>query len=181
MEEWKDIVEYVGVYQVSNLGRVRVLPHMSFGKHISGKIMKGGSFSNNYKFVCFRKNGKNFNKLIHRLVAQAFIPNPMNYSDVNHIDGDKTNNVIDNLEWCTRSYNLKHALSIGLMESQCKIRRKVDVKCDEKIITFETMLDCAKFFGFKKGWLHNRIRKHGCTFSYGEYEIKVHERECSGR
>lgn len=81
------------------------------------------------------------------------------------------------MEWCSRSDNLKHALNIGLMESQCKIMRKVTVKYDEKIVIFKTMKDCAAFFGYKKGWLQNQIRKHGCKFNFNNYEIEVHERE----
>lgn len=114
----------------------------------------------------------------HRLVAKYFLPNPDNLPVVNHKDGNRHNNTVENLEWCTQHENLEHAVKIGLMPSQCKIRRKVTVKYGEKITIFETMSDCAEFFGFKKGWLQNRIRKHGCTFKYGEYEIKVHEREC---
>ena len=65
---------------------------------------------------------------------------------------------------------------IGLIKNQCKICRKVIVKRDEKIITFDTMKDCAEFFGFKKGWLQNYVRKYGLNFSYKGYEIKINER-----
>ena len=181
MEEWRDIKGYEGLYKVSNYGRVKSVERTIKGRHFQGKILKGGKFSNGYLFVCLRKNGENKNHLTHRLVASAFLENHMSFTDVNHKDGNKTNNHVDNLEWCSRSYNLEHAVKIGLMPSQCKIRRSVTVKCGEKIVTFETMKDCAEFFGFKKGWLHNRIRKHGCTFNYGEYEIEVHERECLRR
>lgn len=181
MEEWRDIDGYEGLYKVSSYGRVKRVDHVSFGRHLKERILKGGKFSNGYLFVCLRKNGVNKNYSIHRLVAIAFLPNEEHFTDVNHKDGNKTNCKVDNLEWCTRSYNLEHAVKIGLMASQCKIRRSVTVRCGEKITTFETMKDCAEFFGFKKGWLQNRIRKHGCTFKYGEYEIEVHERECFGR
>ena len=181
MEERKDIEGYEGMYKVSNYGRVKSIERISKGRHVREKILKGGKFSNGYLFVNLRKNGESKNHLRHRLVAIAFIPNPGHFTDVNHKNGDKTNCNVNNLEWCTRSYNLEHAVKIGLMPSQCKIRRSVTVKCGEKIVTFETMKDCAAFFGFKKGWLHNRIRKHGCTFNYGEYEIEVHERECFSR
>lgn len=181
MEKWKAVKGYEGLYEVSNYGRVKSVAHVSCGRHFKEKILKGGKFSNGYLFACLRKDGSNKNHLVHRLVAVAFLDNPENLPEVNHKDGNRTNNRLENLEWCSRSYNLEHALLIGLMPSQCKIRRSVIVKRGEKIATFETMKDCAEFFGFKKGWLHNRIRKHGCTFNYGEYEIEVHERECSSR
>lgn len=180
-EIWIPIKNYEELYEVSNLGRVRskgrciMLPKAIH--HIKPKILKGGLFSNGYKFVCLRKNGINKNHLVHRLVAEAFIENPNNYPVVNHIDGNKLNNKLTNLEWCTYSYNLEHAIKIGLVESQCKIRRSVIVERDEKIVTFKTMSDCAKFFGFKKGWLGNRIRKHGLTFEYDGYTIHVNGRE----
>lgn len=170
----KPIIGYEGLYEVTSNGLVFSVDRYSAdGKHLKRKEIKGGKFSNGYEFVCLRKDGVNHNCLKHRLVAEAFIPNPDNLPVVNHKDGNIHNNSVDNLEWCTQRYNLKHAILIGLVENQCKICRKVIVKRDEKIVTFETMSDCAKFFGFKKGWLHNRIRKHGLTFSYGEYEIEV--------
>ena len=176
-EIWKQIEGYEGIYEVSNFGRVKRLLITLHSRFYKEKILTN-CFNNRtgYCFVALRKNDKDKNYSVHRLVAQAFIPNPSNLSDVNHIDGNKLNNNIDNLEWCTRSQNLKHALQIGLIKSQCKICRKVTIKCGEKIVTFDTMKDCAKFFGFNKGWLHNKIRKHGLTFTYGEYEIEVSER-----
>ena len=72
--------------------------------------------------------------------------------------------------------SLKHALDIGLMESQCKIRRKVKIRQGERIVLFDSMADCAAYFGFKKGWLQNQIRKHGCIFNYLGWEIEVYGR-----
>lgn len=174
-EEWRDIPGFKYCYQVSNDGNVRKISKNTVSAKI--KILKGGQGLNQYEFVDLTRDTMRYERFLrHRLVAQAFIPNPDNLPVVNHKDGNIHNNCVENLEWCTQSYNLAHAVSIGLVSSQCKIRRKVTVKCDEKIVIFETMQDCAAFFGFKKCWLHNRIRKHGLTFNYNGYEIKVSER-----
>lgn len=101
MEEiWKDIEGYEGLYQVSNLGRVH-----SLYRNI---ILKGFIDQDGYRLVTIYKNNTKSNKTIHRLVAQAFIPNPENKSHVNHIDEDKTNNRVDNLEWMTAKENINH-------------------------------------------------------------------------
>lgn len=89
-ELWKDIKEYEGIYQVSNLGRVKRVE--------TDRVLKGSKNKKGYLRVDLYKNGSQSNKRIHRLVAQAFIPNPENKSQVNHIDENKTNNVISNLE-----------------------------------------------------------------------------------
>lgn len=181
LEEWRDIEGFENLYQVSNLGNVKSLSHdvnRSNGtvQHFKEKILHPGNMTSGYRFVGLTRNKvcKNFG--VHRLVANAFIPNPNNFSDINHKDGNKINNNVSNLEWVTRSENLKHAVDIGLVKNQCKICRKVIVKCNEKIVTFETMKDCCNFFGFKKGWLHNLIRKHGLIFNYNGYLIEVSER-----
>lgn len=182
MEHWRNIPGYEGIYLISDLGNVKRLPIILHGRFYKEKLLTiCHNTGTGYDFVCLRKNDSDKNFSVHRLVAQVFIPNPNNYSDVNHIDGNKQNNSVENLEWCTRSQNLKHALNIGLIKNQCKICRKVTIKCGEKIATFDTMKDCAAFFGFKKGWLQNQIRKHGLTFTYGDYEINVSERRCANR
>lgn len=100
MEEiWKDIEGYEGLYQISNIGRV-----WSVGKEIYKKAGLIGS----YLSVSLNKDGHLKNFLIHRLVAKAFIPNPLNLPQVNHIDEDKLNNRADNLEWCTAKYNCNY-------------------------------------------------------------------------
>lgn len=182
MEQWKDVLGYEGVYQISNLGNVKRLSTVLHDRFYKEKLLTiCHNSGTGYDFVCLRKNNRDKNFSVHRLVAQAFIPNPRNLSDVNHIDGNKRNNSVENLEWCTRSENLKHALDIGLIENQCKICRKVTIKCEEKIVVFDTMKDCATFFGFQKGWLQNQIRRHGLTFTYGKYEINVSERRGADR
>ena len=102
-EIWKDVKGYKGLYQVSNLGRVRSLGSDRWHK---GRILKP-SFDGkgNYLFVGLHKDKRVKLATIHRLVAEHFIPNPNDLPCVNHIDEDKTNNRFDNLEWCTHQYN----------------------------------------------------------------------------
>lgn len=123
MEEWKDIYDYEGAYQISNLGRVRSLPRKII--YSNGKIIHyhGGLIStkerkkDKYWTTCLCKNQIEQTMYIHRLVALHFIPNPKNKPEVNHKDGDKSNNKVTNLEWATESENNKHAHEIGLNSS----------------------------------------------------------------
>lgn len=115
-EIWKDIEGYEGLYQVSNLGNVKSL---SFGarnirKSNVAKFLKQSPTNCGYYKVELYNNGERKMMYVHRLVALAFIPNPEQKSQVNHIDGDKSNNVASNLEWVSSRENLKHATDTGL-------------------------------------------------------------------
>ena len=101
-EVWKDIQGYEGKYMVSNWGRVKSLNYNRTGKE---RILKAGDNGHDYLFVCLCKDGKVKECRVNRLVAQAFLPNPDNLPEVNHKDEDKQNNCVDNLEWCSKSYN----------------------------------------------------------------------------
>ncbi len=115
MEIWKDIVGYENKYQVSNLGNIKSLETWTGDKYIKReKLLKNILYGNSYYYVSLSKNGKVKRFKVNRLVAQAFIPNPKNKPQVNHIDGNKLNNKADNLEWCTQSENMKHASMFGL-------------------------------------------------------------------
>lgn len=105
-EIWKDIIGYEGLYQVSNFGRVK---SFKFGKE---RILKPGTNKYGYLIVILCKNGKVKHFYVHRLVAEAFIPNPHNYPCVNHKDECKTNNNVNNLEWCTYTYNNNYGTKI---------------------------------------------------------------------
>nr|DAM22720.1 MAG TPA: homing endonuclease [Caudoviricetes sp.] len=99
-EYWKWIEGYEGLYQVSNLGRIK-------SYYRSTRILKKLLSTDGYEVVGLWKNKKPKRCSVHRLVAQAFIANSENLPEVNHIDEDKTNNFVENLEWCTHEYNMK--------------------------------------------------------------------------
>ncbi len=125
-EIWKPIKDYEGLYEISNFGNVKILAR-NYTRYnyltkryniikVKEKITQG-TINGGYRRICLTKNKVEKNKRIHKLVAEAFIPNPNNYSYVNHIDGNKQNNYIDNLEWCTLYQNNTHAYKTGLRKS----------------------------------------------------------------
>lgn len=108
-EIWRDIKDYEGLYQISNLGRVRSLDRF-IKQALQYRLLKGrvkpcNKNPNGYLKINLCKNGNSKTFLVHRLVAQAFLPNPNNLPEVNHKDENKENNYVDNLEWCTSRYN----------------------------------------------------------------------------
>ena len=114
MEVWKDIENHIGKYQISNLGRVKSLARHRETKipyFIEERILKQ-TVSMGYLYV---KLGKSGSKSIHRLVASAFSKNDNKILEVNHIDGNKLNNIATNLEWCTHQENMQHAHIFGLI------------------------------------------------------------------
>ncbi len=112
-EIWKDIKDFEGLYQISNFGRVKSLK--------TGKILKQTIKENGYLQIGLYKNNKKYYFLVHRLVTEAFIDNPNNYPQVNHISGIKSENNVDNLEWCNASQNGKHAYDNNLSKPQSGI------------------------------------------------------------
>lgn len=141
-EIWKDIKGYEGLYQVSNFGRIRSLDRWrnsgTGGYFQTGKILKTKEDVNGYLRVSLLKNGKYQKMNVHRLIAIAFIPNENNFPIINHKDGNKLNNNISNLEWCTYSYNSKHAYDNELREKvygkdHWNYGRKVSEETREKL------------------------------------------------
>lgn len=133
------------------MGRVKSL-------HASQEIiMKQGECTNGYMEVNLSKDGTTNMKLIHRLVAIAFIQNPNNYEEVNHIDGNKKNNTVDNLEWCTRNYNLKHAYNYGLMS---KNEQKKSIILYKRYGEYDSITEASEALGIAPGALSNAIHKN---------------------
>lgn len=119
-EIWKD-TEYDG-YMVSNKGRVCS----------TRKILSFGDNGHGYLNVMLSVDKRHIRRYVHRLVAKAFIPNPNNYPEVNHKDGNKANNCVDNLEWCTDTMNKKHAWDTGLYQ-QCPCPERAKLKISETV------------------------------------------------
>lgn len=119
MEIWKDIENFEGIYQVSNMGRVRSLDrqiHYKDGRigNFTGIILKQGVCRKGYPIVYLSKGSKKKAIKVHRLVALTFVKKHQKKNQVNHIDGDKSNNIFTNLEWCDNSENQIHAYANGL-------------------------------------------------------------------
>lgn len=129
-EIWKDIENYEGLYQVSNLGRVKSLPRNT--AHL--RIMTPRKDRGGYLYIGLTKNGINKSKKVHRLVAQAFIPNVDNKPTVNHKNGVKTDNNVENLEWATQKEQAQHAVKIGLWKWEEESKRKLSKYFAKKVI-----------------------------------------------
>lgn len=111
-EIWKDIENYKGLYQVSNLGRIKSFPRNGTIKQ--ERILKQTIDNNGYLIVGLHKNNKAKKVCVHWLVASAFIPKKETDEVINHIDGNKLNNTLNNLERCTQSHNVKESIRLGL-------------------------------------------------------------------
>lgn len=111
-EQWKDIKGYEGLYQVSNKGRVRSLKKWNVGKGLFEDcitILSPTDNGHGYQIVSLHKDRQRKNHYVHRLVAEAFIENCSNYEVINHIDHNRKNNNVENLEWCTQEYNINYS------------------------------------------------------------------------
>jgi len=153
-EIWKEIKGYEGLYQVSNLGNIK---HLKFKKKnvltggfslIKERILKPVKHYNGYVFVDLHKNGSHKITAIHRIVALNFIDNINNKPQVNHFDGNKENNNVINLEWCTMSENMIHALNNGL--SRTKLLPNDVIEIRKLLKTGLTHLKIADIFDVKR-------------------------------
>ena len=126
VEVWKDIEGYEGIYQISNTGQVKSLARKCSGRYSNREIIKKPFVEKDgYFTVGLYKDGKYRYCRVHRLVAIAFIPNPNNYPEVNHIDENKQNNNVENLEWCTTRYNLTYGHRLDCARGERNHRHKL--------------------------------------------------------
>lgn len=157
MEEvWRAVVGYEGLYEVSSTGIIR---NAKTKKYIVQSTING------YFRVNLWKENKYKTRRVHRLVAEAFIPNPKNKRTVNHKDGNKQNNCVENLEWMTHSENNKHAYNNGMKTNNTPII--IDGE-----ITFVSQSDAAKYLGVSQSFVsssvHNGRRINGHTVEFAQ-------------
>ena len=163
-EFFKEIDGYPN-YEISNLGRVRNIK--------VGRVLRQFETKYGYVQVSLCKDRKQKSFLVHRLVATAFIPNFENKREINHIDGDKTNNCVSNLEWSTRSENVKHAWGLGLKfytHTDNMYPSKQKVRCIETQQEFDSQGSAGKYFGVSQGSIHCSIHK-GCRCKGYHFEL----------
>lgn len=157
-EIWKDVPNYVGLYQISNLGRVKSTPATRGYKE---KILKNIP-RNGYLSVILCNNKEQKNVFVHRLVAECFVPNPENKPIVNHIDGNKANPCAENLEWCTQQENIDHAINNGLFclskTSKRDNRFVYQFNTDGELIKiWKSVPEIASSTNYKKKTIYNCI------------------------
>lgn len=154
-EIWKTWPEAWYV-QGSNLGRVRTLDRTVQTKHglrlVQGRVLKQQCNRDNYLFVNFRLNGKQVNRLVHRIIAEAFIPNPDNLPQVNHKDCNRKNNNVLNLEWCDNSYNVRYREKYGVSQTETLGHPVyvINLKTQESL-RFESQSEAGRELGVRQG------------------------------
>lgn len=167
LEDWRDIPDAQGYYEVSTLGRVRskdrVVDYRSrWGtytkRRVAGRLLKPWSDGNGYLVVYICADGERREAInVHRLVASAFLPGDAERLHVNHKNGVKTDNRPENLEWCTRSENMIHAQDTGLSDKRKTI--EAVSKDGAQILTFESVAAAARHFGTDAAAICNAMRR----------------------
>jgi len=165
MEEiWKEISGYEGYYKVSNLGNVRSLDRIiidsnGVSSRKKGKYIAKTDNGSGYKISSLSKDGRK-NMYVHRLVAIHFLENKDNHIEVNHIDGNKSNNMVKNLEWCSRSQNIKHAYKMGMQPSLGNKFNAIKVMNNVSGQLFGCIKEAADFYGLKYSLLKQALNRN---------------------
>lgn len=184
MEEWKDIPEYEGIYQASTYGNIRTCEGKTTSnklystRHWKTRILKGkGDNPQTGSRVTLWKDGKSKDWLVARLVALTFIGEPPKGFTVNHIDGDRFNNHIENLEWLSLADNIRHGFATGLYHTQ----KAVSIRKDGQTYYFRSMAQCDKFLRRANGYTSNNLKKRSTLFDANgnEYVVCTKEDICT--
>lgn len=174
METWKDVDGYEGIYEISNLGRLRSY-YAKNGRLVNtSKLIKGKLDKDGYREVALSKNGKVKYTRIHRLVAEAFIDGDISL-EINHKDGDKLNNTVDNLEWVTTKENIQHAHKTGLHKG---CRTKIIIEKDGEKMEFCSIVQASKYLNCNRGWFRDNSIKKGNPFFHNGCKITMIGGKC---
>ncbi len=169
VEVWKNVIGYEGLYQISNLGRIKSLSRYVKNRLGTGYSLKSEKFlklaiNYGYHYIGLHKNNKIKMFRVHRLVAIHFIPNPDSLPQINHINGIKTDNSVSNLEWCTAKQNTRHAHDNGLANPL------KGVNCNLHILTEKQVLEIRSKY-IKNVYGCNRLAKDFNTDSVNIWHI----------
>lgn len=163
MELWKNVLGFDVLYEVSNLGRVRTLYDRFKGYTDQYKYLTPTDNDNGYLRFNFKLNGKSKTVYLHKLVAQAFVPNNQNYQEVNHIDENKYNCCASNLEWCDHKYNCNY----GTRNLRSGLKNCKKIKCVETNIIYNSIDEASKKLNIIKTAICNCL--NGRSKSCGGY------------
>lgn len=208
IEEWKSVIGHERFYEVSNLGHLKSFYTKTITptEILNYKILKFKINQAGYHQTIIIRGNQRCTVLAHRLVAEAFLLNPNNYPVVNHLDGNKLNNCVDNLEWCTQGDNIRHAFKLGLMEGNKGEKNALSVLSSDQVQSIDYLLEqghlnnkeiaaefdidpvtiCDIKRGKTWGWLTGRAKKEtrkGLTVELGQQifdlaiEGKVYQRD----
>lgn len=184
-EIWKIFPDYPFI-EASNLGRVRTRDRYALLKNggkrfIKGRVLKQSPNNKGYMCVSFCTRGKQIHLLVHRICATCFVPNPLDLPEVNHIDNDPTNNIVSNLEWCTRKYNISYKERYGKSAAEVSGRPVFAVNLKTgKVLRFETQLEAAQQLGVNATCVNNVVKGKQYTaggYWFTEDENKITEKK----
>jgi hypothetical protein len=160
-EQWKPINGYEGIYEISNKGNIKRL----FKKYPNGKLIKPQIDRDGYKRVCLCKNNHKKTFILHRLVAEDFIPNTSNLPVINHKDENKENNAVENLEWCSVAYNT--AYGNGIEKRASKRRIPIRAIKGDSVLYFDSIREASETLNVSHGDISGCLAK-----AYGRKTLK---------
>lgn len=176
MEQWKDVIGFDGKYQVSNYGNVRSLDRYvecSDGtkQFRRGKMLTLTKDKDGYMFVSLGKY--NPDKKVHRLVAEAWIPNPQNKPEVGHVDCNNSNNMVENLYWCTRKENMGHPLTRERIKITKQLKPIVQMSLDDDVIReYESLHSMHRETGYNRWAVSECCRGNALTYKGFKWKYK---------
>lgn len=180
-EVWGTVSELYGHVCVSNLGRVKRIDHIN---NLPEHLIKMYTDFDGYDILSVSIHGNIFSYRLHRLVASIFLPNLDNLPDINHKDGNKKNNSVDNLEWCSKKQNMEHAVRLGLcrndsekMKNKNRELRSTSIQCIETGQIFRSILDAATYYNVSHGTVADIVQgRTKCSKQLPDHHFTIIEK-----